>query len=147
LPVGGRRRHRCASSKVYLAAMVVLVATLRHGVTTARLERLSQAVGVDRRTVEHWQAWWQDSFTATPFWQVARAAFMPPIDRERLPASLLERFTGDAADRLVALLRFIGPSPEAAHTIAAFRHPHRMLVAGVSRLLLRSGLSIEGAPA
>jgi hypothetical protein len=34
---------------------------------------------------------------------------MPPIDRERLPASLLERFTGDDADRLVALLRFIGP--------------------------------------
>jgi hypothetical protein len=34
---------------------------------------------------------------------------MPPIDRERLPASLLERFTGDVADRLVALLRFIGP--------------------------------------
>jgi hypothetical protein len=34
---------------------------------------------------------------------------MPPIDRERLPASLLERFTGDDADRLIALLRFIGP--------------------------------------
>ncbi len=48
-------------------------------------------------------------FPATPFWQVARAAFVPPIDHERLPASLLERFTGDDADRLVALLRFIGP--------------------------------------
>ena len=35
--------------------------------------------------------------------------FMPPIDGERLPASLLERFTGDDADRLIALLRFIGP--------------------------------------
>jgi hypothetical protein len=100
---------RFLGRKVYLAAVVVLVAILRHGVTTSRIDRLSQVVGVDRRTVERWRAWWRERFPITPFWQVARAAFMPPIDRERLPASLLERFTGDDADRLVALLRFIGP--------------------------------------
>jgi hypothetical protein len=100
---------RFLGRKVYLAAIVVLVAIMRHGVTTSRMDRLSQAIGVDRRTVERWRAWWRDSFTATPFWRVARAAFMPPIDRECLPASLLERFTGDDADRLVALLHFIGP--------------------------------------
>jgi hypothetical protein len=100
---------RFLGRKVYLAAIVVLVAILRHGVTTSRIDRLSQAVGVDRRTVERWRAWWRERFPATPFWQIARAAFMPPIDWERLPASLLERFTGDDADRLVALLRFIGP--------------------------------------
>jgi len=100
---------RFLGRKVYLAAIVVLVAILRHGVTTSRIDRLSQAVGVDRRTVERWRAWWRERLPITPFWQVARAAFMPPIDRERLPASLLERFTGDDADRLVALLRFIGP--------------------------------------
>ncbi len=88
---------------------MVLVAIMRHCVTTSRMERLSQAVGVDRRTVERWRAWWRKGFTATPFWQVARATFVPPIDHKRLPASLLERFTGDAADRLVALLRFLGP--------------------------------------
>ena len=100
---------RFLGREVYLAAIVALVAIMRHGVTTSRMEHLSQAVGVDRRTVERWRMWWRDSFTVTPFWRVARAAFMPPIDRERLPASLLERFTGDVADRLVALLRFIGP--------------------------------------
>jgi hypothetical protein len=100
---------RFLGRKVYLGAVVVLVAIMRHGVTASRMERLSQAVGVDRRTVERWRTWWRDGFTATPFWQVAGAAFMPPIDRERLPASLLERFTGDDADRLVALLRFIAP--------------------------------------
>jgi hypothetical protein len=100
---------RFLGRKVYLAAIVVVVAILRHGVTTSRIDRLSQAVAVDRRTVERWRAWWRERFPMTPFWQVARAAFMPPIDRERLPASLLERFTGDHADRLVALLRFIGP--------------------------------------
>jgi hypothetical protein len=100
---------RFLGRKVYLAAIVVLVAIMRHGVTTSRIDRLSQAVGVDRRTVERWRTWWRDGFTATPFWRPARATFMPAIDHERVPASLLERFIGDDIDRLVALLRFIGP--------------------------------------
>jgi hypothetical protein len=100
---------RFLGRKVYLAAIVVLVAALRHGVTTSRMEDLSQAIGVDRRTVERWRVWWRERFPATPFWQIARAMFMPPIDQERLPASLLARFAGDGADRVVALLRFLGP--------------------------------------
>jgi hypothetical protein len=31
---------------------------------------------------------------ASPFWRVAAAAFMPPVDQARQPASLLERFSG-----------------------------------------------------
>jgi hypothetical protein len=100
---------RFLGRKVYLAAIVALVAIMRHGVTTSRMGRLSQVIGVDRRTIERWRAWWREGFTATPFWQAARACFMPPIDPERLPASLLERFSGDDSDRLVALLRFVGP--------------------------------------
>jgi len=87
---------------------VVLVATLRHGVTTSRMDGLSQAVGVDRRTVERWRVWWRERLPATPFWQIA-CAMLPPIDHQHLPASLLARFVGDIADRLVALLRFLGP--------------------------------------
>jgi hypothetical protein len=34
---------------------------------------------------------------------------MPPLDPDRLPAALLERFAGDVASRLVALLRFLVP--------------------------------------
>jgi hypothetical protein len=45
----------------------------------------------------------------TPFWQAARAALMPSVDADRLPASLLERFTGTDVDRIVELLRFIAP--------------------------------------
>ena len=63
----------------------------------------------DRRTIERWRRWWRDSFTATPFWQGARAAFMPPVEHDRLPASLIERFTGGNADRMIALLRFVAP--------------------------------------
>jgi hypothetical protein len=34
---------------------------------------------------------------------------MPPVAEEGLPASLLERFAGTLQERLVALLRFLGP--------------------------------------
>jgi hypothetical protein len=34
---------------------------------------------------------------------------VPPVDIAALPASLLERFAGDMTERLIALLRFIGP--------------------------------------
>ena len=53
---------RFLGRKVYLAAIVVLVAIMRQGVTTSRMGRLSQVIGVDRRTVERWRAWWREGF-------------------------------------------------------------------------------------
>ena len=109
---------RFLGRRVFIAAVVVLIAMLQQGITDARLEGLAPAVRVHRRTVERWRRWWRDTFTALPFWQAARAAFMPPIEHGRLPASLLERFAvmpdacfqhDDDADRLIALLRFLGP--------------------------------------
>ena len=100
---------RFLGRRVYLAAIVVLVAILRHGATDARMARLCEVVSVDRRTLERWRRWWRDAFTATPFWRIARARFMPPVDHPWMPASLLDCFAGDGADRLVALLRFLGP--------------------------------------
>jgi hypothetical protein len=100
---------RFLGRKVYLAAIVVLVSIMRHGMTEPRMRQLTEVVGVDRRTVARWRVWWRDSFTASPFWQIARAAFMPPVDQDRLPAALIERFTGDNAEQLIALLRFIAP--------------------------------------
>ena len=82
--------------------MVVLIAIMREGATAARMRQLSGLVGVDRRTVERWREWWRDTFTASPFWQIGRAAFMPPVDQDRLPASLIERFTGEAPIVLIA---------------------------------------------
>jgi hypothetical protein len=100
---------RFLGRKVYVAAIVVLIAILQHGASDARLDRLAEVVRVDRRTITRWRRWWRDTFTATPFWRAARAAFMPPVDETRLPVGLLDRFAGDAGDRLIALLRFLGP--------------------------------------
>jgi hypothetical protein len=112
---GGCRKRRTPPSlrflgtKLYLAAVVILVAALRHGMTVARIQRLSELAGIDRRTIERWQVWWRTVVPATPFWRNARAAFMPPVDETQLPDVLLERFTGDAPERLIALLRFLAP--------------------------------------
>jgi hypothetical protein len=74
------------------------------------MQLLKELVGVDRRSLERWRRWWREIFTATPFWQNARAAFMPPVDENQIPSALLERFSASsAAERMIALLRFLGP--------------------------------------
>jgi hypothetical protein len=111
---GCRTRHtppslRFLGRKVYLGAVVVLVSAMRHGATPARMRQLREHLGVSRRTVERWRRWWREAFADSPFWRTAAAAFMPPVEPDRLPASLLERFAGDGETRLVSLLRFLGP--------------------------------------
>jgi hypothetical protein len=100
---------RFLGRKVYLGAAVVVVSAMRHGATAARVRKLRDVLGVSRRTVERWRAWWHETFAESPFWRIAAAAFMPPVEVRRLPASLLERFSGGDEARLVALLRLLGP--------------------------------------
>jgi hypothetical protein len=88
---------------------VTLISALQHGVTAARLRRLSERLGIDRRTVARWRTWWVSRFPATRFWRTAMATFMPPVEAACLPASTLERFAGDAEQRLLAWLRFLAP--------------------------------------
>lgn len=110
---------RFLGRKAYLAAMVVLIATMQHGATAVRVQKLSEMFGVSRRTVARWRTWWLTAFAASRFWQTARALFMPPVDQGCLPASLLERFAGGLEKRLVALLRFLGPITGGAAVHAA----------------------------
>lgn len=100
---------RFLGRRVYAATIVVLIAILQSGASASRLARLSAVVPVPPRTIARWRRWWQDTFTATPFWTIARAHFMPPVEHERLPASLLVRFVGNERDQLIAALRFLGP--------------------------------------
>lgn len=110
---------RFLGRKVYLGAVVVLVSAMRHGATPARMRELRDLMGVSRRTVERWRAWWRESFAEGPFWRIASAAFMPPVEAGLLPASLIERFSGDDEARLVGLLRFLGPITGGAGTVQA----------------------------
>jgi hypothetical protein len=100
---------RFLGRKVYAGAVVTVVTVLRHGTNRERLERLREVFGMCARTVARWRLWWQETFPQTTFWRGARGLFMPPVSEADLPASLLERFTGDGAERLCAALRFVSP--------------------------------------
>src|ERR1700704_2042560 len=100
---------RFLGRKVYLATVVTLISAMLLGATAARLERPSGVPGIDRRTVARWRAWWRSTFAAGRFQPIAIAALMPPVDVAGLPASLLDRFAGGIAEKVTALLRFLGP--------------------------------------
>ena len=99
---------RFLGRRVYLA-MVMVLGSSRHAGSNPGASVLAKGLDVPVRTLERWRVWWVQAFVRTPLWLVGRSAFMPPVDAERLPTSLLERFIGDAATRLNGLLRFVRP--------------------------------------
>lgn len=112
---GCRRRAtppsvRFLGRRVYLGAVVVLVTALQAGITPLRAQHLHELLGVSVRTLQRWRLWWRTTFVTTAFWRAVRGRFMPAVEVETLPASLLDRFLGpDPRSRLGQLLRFICP--------------------------------------
>ncbi len=101
---------RLLGRKLYLGAIVVLISIMCQGMSERRMRQLTGMIEIDSRTIARWREWWRDTFTKTSFWQMARAAFMPPVDEQSLPAALLDRFAGTSvAERLIALLRLLSP--------------------------------------
>lgn len=78
---------RFLGRKVYLAATVVLISIMCLGMSQARVRRLTGVMDIDRRTIARWRDWWRKAFRTTPFWRSARAAFMPPVNEDELPAA------------------------------------------------------------
>ena len=115
---GCRRRTtppslRFLGRRVYLGALVVLVSAMTGGVTERRAAHMRALIGVSVRTLQRWRAWWLGTFPRTVFWKGARARFAPPVEEGRLPASMLERFTGRFTERgddgLIRCLGFLAP--------------------------------------
>jgi len=106
----GSRRRRCCfwAGRVYFGAAIVL-SVMDKALTTERLAKLKQLLGVDRRTVRRWQRWWRESFPRTAVWSVERGRLMPPVDESALPGSLVERFAGGLHEQLISVLRFVLP--------------------------------------
>ena len=99
---------RFLGRRVYLALAVVL-GSARHAGQTPAAAQIGQALGVSGRTLQRWRQWWRQQFPLTPLWQAAGARFMPPVDLTLLPASLLARFAGPAAESLMHCLVFLTP--------------------------------------
>ena len=99
---------RFLGRRVYLGLAVVL-GSARHAGQNPAAARAAAAVGISLRTLTRWRRWWGEQFVLTPLWQAACARFHPPVAIERIPVSLLERFTGDAETVLMRLLVFLSP--------------------------------------
>ena len=100
---------RFLGRRVYLGAVVVLASVLLHGADAKRVTRLQELIGVDRRTLERWRAWWLAERPRSMWWQMARGELATTVDEARLPQSLLDCFDGDEASRLFAVLCTIAP--------------------------------------
>jgi len=104
---------RFLGRKVYLHAVIILVAALRQGATPRRVRELSELFGADRRTIVRWQVFWKEQFPQTAFWKVARGFSLPLVNAASLPLELLRRFLhGHDSDPIPGwkkLLRFLSP--------------------------------------
>jgi hypothetical protein len=102
---------RFLGRKVYLGAVVILVAAMRQGPSPRRIHELSELFGADRRTIARWQVFWREQFPKTPFWKIARGRFVPAVEIDALPRSLTEAFlrNGDLCQAWGKLLLFISP--------------------------------------
>jgi hypothetical protein len=103
---------RFLGRKVYLGAVVVLVAAMRQGPTPRRARDLYELFGCDRRTIGRWRAFWDDFFPQTHFWKIARGGFSPALDvAATLPRVLLEHFVRNAEsyEEWGKLMRFLSP--------------------------------------
>jgi len=104
---------RFLDRKVYLHAVIILVAALRQGPTPRRVRELSELFGADRRTIVRWQIFWKEQFPQTAFWKVARGFLLPAVDAASLPLELLRRFLfghdSDPTSGWKKLLLFLSP--------------------------------------
>lgn len=100
---------RFLSRKVYLGVIVVLASVIYRRAARAARDRLADRLGVSERTLVRWRRWWLEEFAGSRFWRAMGGRFIPPVARDALPWSLLERFGGDAQEHVLALLRFLAP--------------------------------------
>ena len=105
------RSVRFLGRKVYLGAVVVLVAAMRQGPSPRRVRELSELFEVDRRTIARWRVFWREHFPQTSFWKVARSRFVPKLAISGLPRVLLDAFLrrDDSREGWKRLLEFLSP--------------------------------------
>ena len=102
---------RFLGRKVYLGAVVVLVAAMQQGPSPRRVHELSRSFGADRRTIARWRVFWREHFPQTPFWKANCGRLVPRNDISNLPRALLNAFIhrDDSRDDWKRLLEFLSP--------------------------------------
>jgi len=75
----------------------------------SRAAAMSNELGVARRTLERWCAWWRGGFLKSDLWTILKSRFVPPLDAQEMPRSLFDRILVAGEDRVVAMLRLVAP--------------------------------------
>jgi hypothetical protein len=102
---------RFLGRKLFLGAVVVLVAAMEQGPSPRRVRELAELFEVDRRTIARWRTFWREHFPPTRFWKLARGRFLPSLAVADLPRGLFETFIrrADSQEDWEQLLRFLSP--------------------------------------
>lgn len=99
---------RFLGRRVYLGLAVILMSA-RLTQSRTITSQLSQSLNVPLRTLQRWRQWWQDQFPLSGLWQAMCARFMPAVQTEFLPSSLIQRFGECAPQPMARLLIFLSP--------------------------------------
>jgi hypothetical protein len=98
---------RFLGRRVYVGAVVIVAAAVAVAMMTAAT--LLRTTGVPARTVRRWLRWWRGPFTeSAPFAEISARLVRAP-ERQRLPASLLERLADDPPLAVRRLLAWLAP--------------------------------------
>ena len=101
---------RFLGRKVYLGVMVILITALEHGLSPKRRQWLVETLDIWPQTLSRWRKWWRETFPTSRCWQEARGRFIPPVETDQLPDTLLGRLDGkDLRQRLCHLLLLLTP--------------------------------------
>jgi hypothetical protein len=102
---------RFLGRKVYLNAVVILVAAMRQGPSPRRVRELTDWFGCSRDTIYRWREFWNEHFPQTTFWKLARARLVPAVTVVDFPRSIVEAFLRGRSDHddWSKLLRFLSP--------------------------------------
>jgi len=91
--------------RVYWAGVILLVVTLRQrrvdGLSAGQVQR---ELGVSRKTLKRWMAWFAEVFPTTPLWRRIRGLVVATVRDDELPESLVARFEATGADLEQALV-------------------------------------------
>ena len=100
----GRRR--------YIAPLFLLLCSVRFSPCEKRCERWAKRRGIQLSlsTWKRWVSWWQRDFPQTPFWSIAKACFLPPLNVNPSLRALLKSLAGKVLpQQLTQLLQFLSP--------------------------------------
>jgi len=97
---------RFLGRKVYLAVVIAVATVLVRGKDRDAVRLLRREIGASWSTLWRWCQWWR-ALTGSAFWERIRGRLPVDLDCGALPGSLLDRFEGSCAERMLQLVRWL----------------------------------------